>query len=138
YDQRRPARALPQFDAAAKGFTEWGALNEAILVAVYQVHCHLALLDGAAAMQVADAADELAQRIDSRPSVDRLRLARARALIAVGRLQEARDVLDALRNAAGANAQTVASAGTIEAQLELDAGNASAAAALAERGVTVL
>ena len=138
YDQRRPARALPQFQAAAKGFSEWGALNEAIFSYVYQIHCHLALLDGTAAMQAADAADALAQRLDNRLTLDRLRLARARALIAVGRLQEARGVLDALRSAEGANAQTVAAAGMVEAQLELEAGNATASAALAERAVAVL
>lgn len=138
YDQRRPGRALPQFQAAVKGFTEWGALNEAIFSYIYQINSHLALLEGAAAMQAADAADALAQRLDNRLTLDRLRLARSRALVAVGRLQEARGVLDTVRSAADANAQTVAAAGTIQAHLELDAGNAAAAAALAERSVAVL
>ena len=138
YDQRRPGRALPQLEAATKGFTEWGALNEAILTSVYQIHCHLAVLDGSAAMRVADAADVLAQRIDNRLTLDRLRLARARALLAVGRLQEARGVLDGLRSAAGADAVTVATAGAVLAQLELQVGNATAADGLAERAVSVL
>ena len=138
YAQRRPGRALPQLEAATKGFTEWGALNEAILTSIYEIHCYLALLDGSAAMRVADAADVLAQRIDNRLALDRLRLARARALIAVGRLQEARGVLDGLRSAAGADPSTIAVAGAVQAQLELEAGNAAAAAALAERAVALL
>jgi DNA-binding winged helix-turn-helix (wHTH) protein len=138
YDQRRPARALPQLEAAAKGFNQWGALNEAILTYVYQIACHLALLDGGAAMQVADAADVLAQRIDNRRTLDLSRMARARALAAVGRLHEARAVLDGLRSAAGADAESVAVAGAVLAQLELEGGKATAADELAERAVSVL
>lgn len=138
YDLRRPGLALPQLQAAAKGFNQWGALNEAILTYIYQIACHLALLDGRAAMQAADAADVLAQRIDNRHTLDGLRLARARALAAVGRLHEARAVLDGLRSTAGAAADTVATAGAMLARLELEGGNATAADALAEQAVSVL
>lgn len=138
YDLRRPGLALPQLQAAAKGFNQWGALNEAILTYIYQIACHLALLDGRAAMQAADAADVLARRIDNRHTLDGLRLARARALAAVGRLHEARAVLDGLRSAAGAAADTVATAGAMLARLELEGGNATAADALAEQAVSVL
>ncbi len=138
YDQRRPGLALPQFDAAARGFQQWGALNEAIVAYIYQIACHLALLDSRAAMQSADAADTLAQRIDNRKTLDQLRLARARALLATGRLAEARAVLLGLRGMAGTEAETVASAGAVLAQLELEVGNATAADGLAERAVSVL
>ena len=138
YNRRRPARALPQLEAATERFKQWGALNEAILTYIYQIGCHLALLDGRAAMQVADAADALAQRIENRRTLARLRLARARALAAVGRLHEARALLDSLRGAADTEAEFVAAAGVVLAQLELESGNATAADGLAERVVSVL
>jgi hypothetical protein len=43
-----------------------------------------------------------------------------------------------LRSAAGADPTTIAAAGAVQARLELEAGNAAAAAALAERAVTFL
>ena len=138
YNQRRPGQALAQLETAAKGFEQWGALNEAILTYIYQVACHLALLDGRAAMQAADAAEVLAQRIDNPRRLDQLRLAQARALEAVGRLHEARAVLDGLRGAARADATTVAGAGAVLARLELEGGRAAAADELAEQAVSVL
>ena len=138
YGQRRPARALPQLEAAAKGFEQWGALREAMLTYVYQIACHLALLDGRAAMQAADAADVVAQRIDNRHALDQLRLARARALAAVGRLQEARVALDGLRSGAGVDADVVAGAGNVLARIELEGGRAAAAEELAEQAVSAL
>ncbi len=138
YGQRRPGRALPQLEAAAKGFEQWGALREAILTYVYQVNCHLALLDGRAAMQAADAAEVLAQRIDNRHAVDQLRLARARALAAVGRLHEARAALDGLRSGAGVDADIVAGAGNVLARIELESGRVAMAQELAEQAVSTL
>ncbi|HSC10954.1 MAG TPA: transcriptional regulator [Rhodanobacteraceae bacterium] len=138
YGQRRPGRALPQLEAAAKGFEQWGALREAILTYVYQVNCHLALLDGRAAMQAADAAEVLAQRIDNRHAVDQLRLARARALAAVGRLHEARAALDGLRSGAGVDADIVAGAGNVLARIELEGGRVAMAQELAEQAVSAL
>jgi DNA-binding winged helix-turn-helix (wHTH) protein len=137
FDQRRPARALAQLQAAAAGFKQWGALNEAILTYIYEIACHLALLEGRAAMQAADAADELAQRVDNQVTRDRLVLARAKALVAVGRLREARAMLDALRRS-DAVAETIASADGLAAQLRLDAGEARAAGELAEHAVAAL
>ncbi|HEX3125120.1 MAG TPA: winged helix-turn-helix domain-containing protein [Rhodanobacteraceae bacterium] len=137
FDQRRPARALAELQAAAAGFKQWGALNEAIMTYIYEIACHLALLDGRAAMQAADAADELAQRVDNRVTRDRLMLARAKALVTVGRLREARAALDALRRS-DAVAETIAGADGIVAQLNLDAGQFGVAGELAERAVAVL
>ena len=137
FGQRRPARALAQLQAAAAGFKQWGALNEAILTYLYEIACHLALLDGRAAMQAADAAAELAQRVDNQRTRNRLLLARAKALFAVGRLREARALLDELRRS-GADAEMIANGEAVLAQLNLDAGGAGAAGELAEHAVAVL
>ncbi len=136
-DQGRPAQALPQLVSATEGFKQWGALNEAIFTYIGQINCYLALLDGRAAMQAADAAEELAQRIDNPSTLASLTIARARALAAVGRLREARDALDRLRST-NADATTTAAAGVVLARLELDSNNVRAAADLAEHSVSVL
>jgi DNA-binding winged helix-turn-helix (wHTH) protein/tetratricopeptide (TPR) repeat protein len=136
-DQGRPAQALPQFITAADGFKQWGALNEAIFTYIGQIGSYLALLDGRSAMQAADAAETLAQRIDNRSTLDSLHLARAKALAAVGRLHESRDWLDRLRSA-GSNSITTAAAGGVLARLELDSNNAVVAGDLAEQTVLVL
>jgi len=88
-------------------------------------------------MQAADAGDELAQRVDNRVTRDRLILARAKALVAVGRLREARAMLDALHRS-DVVAETSASADGLAAQLSLDAGEAGAAGELAEHAVAAL
>jgi len=136
-EQGRPAQALPQFIAATEGFKQWGALNEAIFTYIGQINCYLALLDGRSAVQAADAAQALAQRIDNRSTRDSLTLAQARALAAVGRLHEARDLLDRLRGG-GSDPATTAAAGAVLARLDLDGNNAAAAGDLAERTVSVL
>ncbi len=136
-DLGRPAQALPQFIAATDGFRQWGALNEAILTSIGQIGCYLALLDGRAAMQVADAADALAQRIDNPSTLASLTLARARALASVGRVREARASLDHLRSVSS-DPMTIAAAGAVLARLELDGGNAASAGDIAERTVSML
>ena len=136
-DQGRPAQALPQLVSATEGFKQWGALNEAIFTYIGQINCDLALLDGRAAMQAADAADALAQRIDNPSTLASLTIARAKALAAVGRLREARDALDRLRST-NPDPTTAAAAGVVLARLELDGNNARAAGDLAERSVAVL
>ncbi|HEX6834058.1 MAG TPA: tetratricopeptide repeat protein, partial [Rudaea sp.] len=136
YDLGRPAQALPQFAAATQGFRHWGALNEAILTTIGEIGCYLALLDNRAAMEAADAAEVLAQRIENPATLASLALARSRALAAVGRLREARQTLDRLRSTSG-DADTIAAAGVLLARLDLE-DNAGAAADLAERGVSVL
>jgi len=137
FDQGRPAQALPQLVAATQGFKQWGALNEAIFTYIGQIRCYLALLDGRSAMQAADAAESLAQRIDNPATLAALTLARARALAAVGRLRESRDLLDTLRST-GPDPVTAAAAGGVLARLELDSNHATAAGDLAERTVAVL
>jgi DNA-binding winged helix-turn-helix (wHTH) protein len=137
FDLGRPAQALPQFITATEGFKQWGALNEAILTTIGQIGCYLALLDGQSAMQAADAAEMLAQRIDNPATLASLTLARSRALAAVGRLREARVLLDQLRSA-NSDPTTVAAAGAVLARLELDNNHVSAAGDMAERTVSVL
>jgi DNA-binding winged helix-turn-helix (wHTH) protein len=136
-DQGRPAQALPQFIAATEGFKQWGALNEAIYTYIGQISCYLALLDAHSAMQAADAAQAVAQRIDNAETLESLALARARALAAVGRLRESRDALDRLRST-GTDPVTAAAAGSVLARLDLDSNNVAAAGELAERAVAVL
>ena len=136
-DEDHPAQALPQLRQAAAGFTQWGALNEAIYASIGQINCHLALLENAAALQVADAAIALAQRIDNPMTLQSLDIARARALAANGQLQAARAVLDRLRGSSR-DASAVLIAGVALARLELDAGNYSAASAMSERAVETL
>jgi len=136
-DQGRPAQALPQFIAATEGFKQWGALNEAIYTYIGQISCYLALLDGRSALQAADAAQALAQRIDNQSTLESLTLARAGALAAVGRLRESRDSLDRLRSTSK-DPVAVAMAGVVLARLELDGNNVGAARDLAERAVSAL
>lgn len=137
FDQDRPAAALPQFQTASDGFKKWGALNEAIFTYIGQINCYLALLDGRAAMQAADAASTLAQRIDNPSTLASLAIARARALAAVGRLREARGALDHLRESSD-DATTLAASGAVLARLEMDDNNAGAAEDLAERAVQTM
>jgi hypothetical protein len=135
-DRGRPAQALPQLVSATDGFKQWGALNEAILTYVGQIGCYLALLENRSAMQAADAASVLAQSIGNASTLSSLSLARARALAAVGRLRESRDVLDQLRRTSTDEA-AIAAAGGVLARIELD-NDATSASDLAERSVSVL
>lgn len=138
-DRGRPAQALPQLVAATEGFKQWGALNEAIQTYVGQIGCYLALLENRSAMQAADAANVLAQNISNASTLASLTLARARALAAVGRLHESRDLLDQLRRTS-TDEVAIAAAGGVLARLDLNDlnNNAPAAADLAERSVAVL
>jgi DNA-binding winged helix-turn-helix (wHTH) protein len=135
-DLGRPTQALPELTAATEGFKQWGALNEAILTSIGQIGCHLALLDGRSALQAADATAAFAQRIDNPSTIASLTFARARALAAVGRLRESRELLAPLRGDVDP-ATSAASAGVL-AQLELDSGNLMAAEELALRAVANL
>lgn len=138
-DQGRPAQALPQLVAAGEGFARWGALNEAVFAYIGQISCRLALLEPRKALDAADAAAALVERIDNPSTRDSLTIARAKALAAVGRLHEARQTLERLRAAnPAADDVTAAAAAVPLARIELDAGAALAAADLATRAVTVL
>ncbi|HEY0232964.1 MAG TPA: hypothetical protein VGC55_17085, partial [Dokdonella sp.] len=138
-DQGRPAQALPQLIAAGDGFARWGALNEAVFAYIGQIACRLAELEPAAALQAADAAAAIAQRIDNPSTRDSLAIARAKALAAVGRLREARSLLDRVRAAdPPPDDATAAAAASPLAQIELDADHASLAAELAGRAVATL
>lgn len=138
-DQGRPAQALPQLAAAAEGFTRWGALNEAVYAYIGQISCDLALLEARTAMDAADAAVALAERIDNASTRDSLTIARSKALAAVGRIREAREALERLRDAnPAADDVTAAAAAVPLARIELDAGATGSAADLAARAVAVL
>jgi len=136
-DQDRPAQALPQLRTASDGFRRWGALNETIFAQIGVIASHLALLDARAALEAADAASPLAQRVQNTGVLDSLALARARALAATGRLREARESLARLRGG-GSDALTRAIAASVLARLELDAGNLAAAQTLAAEAVAAL
>lgn len=137
-EQDRPAQALSQLSTATAGFIQWGALNEAVFTYIGQISCDLALLDARAAMTAADAADTLAQRIDNPATLNSLAIARARALAGVGRIREARDVLDRLRSGSRPEEVTAAVATVVLSRLELDAEHSPAARDLAEQAAATL
>jgi DNA-binding winged helix-turn-helix (wHTH) protein/tetratricopeptide (TPR) repeat protein len=134
----RPADALPPLRKAAGSFRDWGALNEAIYASIGAISANLALLDNAAAMQVADAAAELDRRIDNADTHASLALARVRALIAVGRFREARETLQVLHGTNKDDENTIAMADGLLARLELEQRHPAAAAELAGRAQAAL
>jgi DNA-binding winged helix-turn-helix (wHTH) protein len=136
-DLDRPAQALSQLQSAADAFQQWGALNEAIYASIGQIDAHLSLLDAAAALRVADAAGAFAQRLENPDTRTSLTLARARALIASGRLREAHAALDEAQSATH-DPVALALAGVSLARLDLDAGNPASAAELTERAIAAL
>ena len=136
-EQDRPAQALAQFVAATDGFRQWGALNEAVYTYIGQIGSQLALLNNRAALDAAEAADAIAQRLDNRLTLDSLALARGRALAATGHLREARATLGRLRSA-DSDSNTAALGASVLARIELDEGHAEAAEALANEAVSKL
>jgi len=136
--RNRPASALPPLRKAVEEFHRWGAANEAVFASLGVIGANLALLDNAAAMHAADAAAELDRQVDNPDTHASLALARIRALIAVGRLREAQETLDALRGANGGDANTAAMASGLLARLELERNDAAAADALAAKAVETL
>ena len=136
-DQDRPAQALPQLRAAGEGFRQWNALNEAIFVDIGQIGCQLALLDAHAALETADAAGVLAQRIDNPGTRTSLEIARARVLVALGRWREARLLLDDVRSKSN-DPVAVAAADSVLAALEMENNNVEAAADMSRAAVAAL
>jgi DNA-binding winged helix-turn-helix (wHTH) protein len=134
----RPADALPPLRKAAESFRDWGALNEAIYASIGAISADLALLDNAAAMQIADGAAELDRRMDNADTHASLALARVRALLAVGRFREARETLQALYGTNKNDANAIAMADGLSARLELEQHHPAAAAELAGRAVEAL
>lgn len=137
YDLGRPARALHQLMKASEGFEKWGALNEALLTYIGQISCNLALLDNRMAMQAADAGEALAARVDNPHTLERYRVARGRALIATGRLREARQLLDEVIRGA-VDRDTAAVAEVALARLALESGDGAEAARQASHAISVL
>ena len=135
-DSNRPTQALPQLQTATEGFSQWGALNEAIYTSVGQIGCSLELLDGAAAMRVVEAAAVLAEKVENPDTLASLALARANALIAVGRLHEARSSLERMRSSSDDSVSS-AMADAMIAQLDLP-DRPDAAADRAEKAVAAL
>ena len=93
-----PAQALPQLESASKGFEQWGALNEAIFTRIGEIEAHLSLLQINEALASAAAADRLAQRVESRTTLNSLALTKSLALAAAGQWSQARRVLNDLRD----------------------------------------
>jgi DNA-binding winged helix-turn-helix (wHTH) protein len=138
-DQGRPAQALAELATASRGFEQWGALNEAIYTYIGQIGCQLALLEPAKAMDAADAAAPLALRIDNQDTRDSLDIARAQALVANGRLREARETLGRLRDASRADGVATSAAAAVPmAQLEFEDALFPSAARIAATAIDVL
>jgi DNA-binding winged helix-turn-helix (wHTH) protein/tetratricopeptide (TPR) repeat protein len=135
-DQNRPAQARPQFIAAAEGFTQWGALNEAIYAYLGQIGSDLLLLDYVSAMRALDAAESLAQRIENATTHESVLLAKGRVFAASGRIRESRDILERIRTTS-ADASAVAIASVVLAKIKFEASEPDASA-LAEKALASL
>ena len=135
-DQNRPAQALPQLVSAAEGFTQWGALNEAIYAYLGQISCDLLLLDHAAALRAVDAAESLAQRIENAATREAVMLAKGRVLAATGRMRESRDILEKIRSTS-TDPSAIAVASVVIAEMKFDA-NEPDASMLAQKALASL
>ncbi|MEP7043654.1 MAG: winged helix-turn-helix domain-containing protein [Dokdonella sp.] len=136
----RPAEALPALQRAADTVRRFGIVNDLALVVAAQIDTHLALLDANGALAVSEAF--LAQRSQltnprGRNSFD---LRRARALAATGRLASARALLYELQHASASEGQAglLGAVATELAALDLESGNADAAAASARTALAGL
>ena len=101
-----------------------GALNEVIYTYIGQINADLALLDATGALRAANAAAEIAPRIDNRATQTSLALARARALAAAGQLRAAHEILIELH--AGTEPIAAAAAAGVLARLASQAGEPGA------------
>lgn len=132
-----PAEALASFQSAAKHFERFDARNELAVAMANEIEAHLALLEADRALEVSERAQALVARLAD-PSASRLiAYWRASALVAVGRLAEAREELDALIGSpdAAQDMGVLAMSRGRRAALALAAGQAESAVALARQAV---
>jgi len=135
--QGRPAEALPALERAGAMFHRFGMVNESAVAVVNQIGAYLQLLRPVDALKAANLAWADHSRITDPQVRDAFEASRADALAANGRLAEARALLDAMIHRAEppVDAGQAARARQIEARLDLAAGEAGTAAALARQAV---
>jgi DNA-binding winged helix-turn-helix (wHTH) protein/tetratricopeptide (TPR) repeat protein len=130
-DRGRPAQALPYLAKAADDFASMGAVNELATVRDMRVRAYLDLLQTADALAESDRAwPMLAQLRDPTQRAD-LVLARAEALLAVGRLREAGRLL-AMPEAGQALASEHGRRERLQVELAMRNGAAARATAIAD------
>ncbi|MEP7043964.1 MAG: winged helix-turn-helix domain-containing protein [Dokdonella sp.] len=136
----RPGDALPIFVRAGERFEQFGLVNEALIALSNQVDAQRALLQPAAALAASEHGWSLLGRVRDSNLQHEFKLQRAEALAANGRLAEAHALLDDVIGDSDATqeASTRALAQANLAALELDAGQAGVAAALAAQAETAL
>lgn len=136
----RHAEALPVLQRAADRFRHFGALNDLALTVTAQIKAQLALLDAPGAVATSESLlPQRAQLVNARTRGN-FDLQRARALAAVGRLTDARVLLDELRRdpSLADQAELPGSIAAESARLQLAAGDAAQAAESARRAVAAL
>ncbi len=136
----RHAEALPVLQRAADRFRHFGALNDLALTVTAQIKAQLALLDAPGAVATSESLlPQRAQIVNARTRGN-FDLQRARALAAVGRLTDARVLLDELRRdpSLADQAELPGSIAAESARLQLAAGDAAQAVESARRAVTAL
>lgn len=135
----RPAEAVPILERAARTFRRFGMINEFATALVNEIGAHLMLLQPAQALQASDAGWAERGRITDPQVGAAFEQARAETLAANGRSREARTLLDAILHAAPAPEPAQAAlARTLEAEMDLDAGEPGTARVLAQQAVAAL
>jgi len=138
--RNRYAEALPIMQRAEQRFETFGAINERVTLLCGEIDAHLDLLDPAQALAASERAWPLVGRLQSARIQHALKLARARALAANGRLTEARALLAELVREADTEIEKmpIARAQAEQARLDLAGGETATARALAESAVNQL
>jgi tetratricopeptide (TPR) repeat protein len=138
--RNRYAEALPILRSAEQRFEKFGAINERVTLIAGEIDAELDLLDPAEALAASERAWPLVGRLQSARIQHALKLARARALAAGGRLTEARALLAELVREADPDTakMPIARARAEQARLDFSAGEFATAAALANSAVAEL
>ncbi|MGN6518202.1 MAG: winged helix-turn-helix domain-containing protein, partial [Dokdonella sp.] len=136
----RHAEALPVLQRAADRFRHFGALNDLALTVTAQIKAQLALLDASGAVATSESLLPQRTQLVNARTRGNFDLQRARALAAVGRLTDARRLLDELRRdpSLAEQAELPGSIAAESARLQLAAGDAVQAAESARRAVAAL
>jgi DNA-binding winged helix-turn-helix (wHTH) protein/tetratricopeptide (TPR) repeat protein len=136
----RHAEALPILQRAAERFRRFGALNDLSLTVAAEVKAHLALLDAAAALAASEAFQPQRGMLANPRSRNSLDFQRARALVANGRLADARSLLDEIERGLAADSQAglPGDVASERSRLHLATGNVVAAADAARTAVAQL
>lgn len=135
----RPAEALPLLELAAQGAQRFGAAEAQSVAVGNQITAHLQLLQPAQALAVATSVGTQFDDLRNPHWLRTFKCQRARALMANGRVTEARTVFDEfIRNSDPGEAERVGVIKGQLARLDLDAGRPDTAAILALQAVGTL